>query len=432
MNTIRRFFIALSLLACSAVPVLAQGRNAARLAFTVSSQTCTSTGNGSAQALTVTTAGTSYVALTQSDPDGCTLTLGESAPKDGQVLVIVNISANSATINDSSGVQELTGGTTITLAQWAAATFIYRSDRWTQATPGGGTAPSGSITASGYTMTTARILGRTTASTGAIEELTSVPATLGGLGLTAICADDEAVVSNGTIYQCKAVPDCDNATTSKVLYDTATNTITCGTDQDNGSAASFNQTIQDEASDLTQQPKVNFTGAGVACVNNGGATRTDCTIPGGSGAVVQVVNTQTGAVATGTTTTPSDDTIPQSGEGTEFLTLAVTPTSATNKLKIEVSLMMASATAARYLTMALHQDATADALAATVNYFSATNTMHQISLVHYMTSGTTSATTFKVRVGANTASTLTFNGVAAARTYGGIAASSITITEIVP
>lgn len=33
-------------------------------------------------------------------------------------------------------------------------------------------APSGSITASGYTQTTARLLGRTTASTGAIEEIT--------------------------------------------------------------------------------------------------------------------------------------------------------------------------------------------------------------------------------------------------------------------
>lgn len=37
---------------------------------------------------------------------------------------------------------------------------------------GTGTAPSGSITASGYTQTTARLLGRTTASTGAIEEIT--------------------------------------------------------------------------------------------------------------------------------------------------------------------------------------------------------------------------------------------------------------------
>ncbi len=39
-------------------------------------------------------------------------------------------------------------------------------------------------------------------------------------------------------------------------------------------------TIADEGSDLTQRSKVNFTGAGVTCVDNGGSTRTDCTIPG--------------------------------------------------------------------------------------------------------------------------------------------------------
>lgn len=41
------------------------------------------------------------------------------------------------------------------------------------------------------------------------------------------------------------------------------------------------RTIQDEAVDLTQRLKVNFTGAGVTCVDNAGQTRTDCTIAGG-------------------------------------------------------------------------------------------------------------------------------------------------------
>jgi hypothetical protein len=45
-------------------------------------------------------------------------------------------------------------------------------------------AGSGAVTASGITMTTARILGRTTASTGAVEELSSVPVSLGGTGAT--------------------------------------------------------------------------------------------------------------------------------------------------------------------------------------------------------------------------------------------------------
>lgn len=47
-----------------------------------------------------------------------------------------------------------------------------------------GLATSGAVTTSGLTMTTARVLGRTTAATGAIEELTSVPVSLGGTGAT--------------------------------------------------------------------------------------------------------------------------------------------------------------------------------------------------------------------------------------------------------
>ena len=39
-------------------------------------------------------------------------------------------------------------------------------------------------------------------------------------------------------------------------------------------------TVQDEGVALTQRPALNFTGAGVSCVDNAGATRTDCTITG--------------------------------------------------------------------------------------------------------------------------------------------------------
>lgn len=47
-----------------------------------------------------------------------------------------------------------------------------------------GVAASGAVTASNLTMTTARVLGRTTVSTGAVEELSSVPVSLGGTGAT--------------------------------------------------------------------------------------------------------------------------------------------------------------------------------------------------------------------------------------------------------
>lgn len=146
-----------------------------------------------------------------------------------------------------------------------------------------------------------------------------------------------------------------------------------------------------------------------------------------SGRSVQVVNTQTGAVNTGTTIFPDDDSIPQNTEGDEYITLAITPTSATNKLKIEVTLFGACSTATA-IGVGLFQDSTADAVAAVSHYVGA-GQMVPITFVHYMTTGTTSATTFKVRAGGGGASTLTFNGRGSGRYLGGVAASSITITE---
>ena len=55
------------------------------------------------------------------------------------------------------------------------------------------------------------------------------------------------------------------------------------TDLDTGAGAAYYQTVDDEASPLTQRDTINFTGAGVTCADNAGATRTDCTIPGGGG-----------------------------------------------------------------------------------------------------------------------------------------------------
>ena len=146
--------------------------------------------------------------------------------------------------------------------------------------------------------------------------------------------------------------------------------------------------------------------------------------------VVQIVNVQTGAVATTTVVMPHDDTIPQNDEGGEFMTLAITPKHASNKLKIEVKAIVTPVVGAYKTTTALFQDSTAGALAA--NYGFADGAAGQIRtapFTHFMAAGTTSETTFKVRCGLHAAGTLTFNGAAGARKYGGVLASSITITE---
>ena len=163
---------------------------------------------------------------------------------------------------------------------------------------------------------------------------------------------------------------------------------------------------------------------GVSLVQDG--VLTDANMPAGS--VLQMVNFQTGTYASGTTTVPIDNTIMQNTEGNEYMSLAITPTSATSKLRIEVNALLAS-TALVFITGSIFQDSTANALATSlVMQASAVNQPRLLLVTHTMTAGTTSATTFKFRAGGQAAGTTSFNGTTAA-TWGGVGASSITITE---
>lgn len=146
--------------------------------------------------------------------------------------------------------------------------------------------------------------------------------------------------------------------------------------------------------------------------------------------VVQIVNTTDGAVATGTTTSTFNDNIPVITQGNEFMTLAITPISSTSSLKIDV-VVNATVSVVDNMTAALFQDTTTNALAAVAWNPAVNNRPAPISFTHFMTSGTTSSTTFRVRVGGNTAGTTTFNGQGGTRYFGGVASSSITIQEII-
>lgn len=150
-----------------------------------------------------------------------------------------------------------------------------------------------------------------------------------------------------------------------------------------------------------------------------------------SGSVIQTVKTQTGAVTTGTTVMPNDDTVPQNGEGDQYLSLAITPNNSSNTLIIQVDVgAVSTSNGADIFTMALFQDSTAGALVATCDRTAAANAPIQMQLTHTMAAGTTSATTFKIRIGFSGAGTTTFNGAGGARLYGGVCGSSIIIQEI--
>jgi hypothetical protein len=146
--------------------------------------------------------------------------------------------------------------------------------------------------------------------------------------------------------------------------------------------------------------------------------------------IVQSAIAQDGAVATGTTVTLGDDTIPQNTEGVEVITKAITPKDSAHRLFIIAQIAMANTTADNSGSIALFQDSTADALVASpIRTAGGANVLQTYYLIHEMAAGTASSTTFKIRGGFQSAGTTTFNGVAGSRTYGGVSGSSLMIFE---
>jgi hypothetical protein len=119
-----------------------------------------------------------------------------------------------------------------------------------------------------------------------------------GISITGDSAADSVTIAN--TGDLSTTNEIQNVIANKGLQRDASNNfgiINCATDQivkynasgqwacaaDNTGAGGGYITIQDEGTSLTQRNTLNFTGAGVSCVDNAGSTRTDCTIGGGGG-----------------------------------------------------------------------------------------------------------------------------------------------------
>ena len=184
------------------------------------------------------------------------------------------------------------------------------------------------------------------------------------------------------------------------------------------------------ATDYARLPK--GTAAQVLTMN-AGATAPEWAAAAGGGKVVQVVNTANTTMSSGTTTIPNDATIPQKTEGTEFMTRAITPTSSSNKLIIQAIAHGSVNAATINHIMALFQDTTANALCAVATLNPTSTASTTLNLQHYMTAGTTSATTFKIRIGPHTTGTYVLHGYYSGGNslyFGGVSEASITIWEI--
>lgn len=79
-----------------------------KVANVVQTVTVADSGDGSA-ALSTVTPTSSYIEVACNDTDGCTMTLSETGAATGQMVTIINVSANTATFADTSGVTEIAG-----------------------------------------------------------------------------------------------------------------------------------------------------------------------------------------------------------------------------------------------------------------------------------------------------------------------------------
>lgn len=149
-------------------------------------------------------------------------------------------------------------------------------------------------------------------------------------------------------------------------------------------------------------------------------------VTGGNNPVVQVVSTVLHTNVDCATAIPYDNTIPQNTEGNEVITVSITPKNASNILFIEFHAFAVDDGNLHYISYALFQDSTASALAACTRRDLGASFATTLPLTYSMTAGTTSATTFKVRVGPTTANgTVKINDAI----FGGVQTTTLTVWE---
>ena len=93
----------------------------------------------------------------------------------------------------------------------------------------------------------------------------------------------------------------------------------------------------------------------------------------GHGTIAQVVRDTDATYSTTTAQIPDDNTIPQQTEGTEIMSATITPTNAGSKIRIRASVMATHSVASNPCILSLFQDATSNAIAATMGMGANTN-----------------------------------------------------------
>lgn len=127
---------------------------------------------------------------------------------------------------------------------------------------------------------------------------------------------------------------------------------------------------------------------------------------------------------------PADDTIPQNTEGTELLSVAITPKSTSSKLYCVWEGMFAHGTSGQNIAVAMFRNGVANAIAATAETSTSGSPLQKLSDSVEISPSTTSEVTISVRYGTGGSGTVYVNGGAGSRTFGGVAKVTLKVFEI--
>ena len=148
------------------------------------------------------------------------------------------------------------------------------------------------------------------------------------------------------------------------------------------------------------------------------------------GKVLQVVTTKSQTLVSSTSIISMEtSTAITNTQGVECLTATITPGATNNRLVVQCSFTGTSENGSVH-SIALFQDSGTNAIACCNSQTNGTDSGSTISMIWEQAAGTTSATTFKIRVGPHSSTTVYMNGRNNDVKWGGVPVSTLQIWEI--
>ena len=130
-----------------------------------------------------------------------------------------------------------------------------------------------------------------------------------------------------------------------------------------------------------------------------------------------------------TTVIPIDDTVPQSSEGVEIFSKSFTPIAADSIINIKAHVMVTLGSGFRYGVVALFEDGVCIGAMSEAN---GSDHARIVTAIGRVTAGSTSARTYSVRVGPNTATCYVNDQATAGVGANGTEGSLLIIEEVAP